>query len=234
MANTTIKRFALRAGGKIFKTIFPPEKIPFATADAKTLFPGLYQQDIQLGRLQWNWGDLPNEKGLIFLACLAKQGHSPIVEFGTLRGRTTYNLAVNSPGEVYTVDLGSDSNEGVDVDVNVEKRGYPSHKTGELYLTAPESVKSRIHQIIGDSTKLDLSHLYGKAGIVIVDGGHSYEVCKSDSEKALRLVKKGGVIIWDDYGDYWPGVKQALNELSLKVRLRHLPHENLVVHVAES
>ena len=39
-------------------------------------------------------------------------------------------------------------------------------------------------------------------GMVIVDGGHSYEVAKSDTQNALRLVRNGGIIVWDDYGDF--------------------------------
>ena len=66
---------------------------------------------------------------------------------------------------------------------------------------------------------MDLSSLYGSAGMVLVDGGHSYEVCKRDSETALRLARKGGVIVWDDYGSYWPGVKRAIDELTSTIKL---------------
>ena len=60
--------------------------------------------------------------------------------------------------------------------------------------------------------------MFGTVGLVFVDGGHSYGVCKSDSEKALSLVRKGGVVVWDDYGTYWPGVKKVLDELSTSAR----------------
>lgn len=204
------------------------------TADASSLFPVLYEQEIALGKLGWKWGDLPNEKELIFLCSLARCGYTPIVEFGTFRGRTTYNLALNSDREIVTVDIGDSIGQAVDIDANIEGHEYAQYKTGEIFLAAAESIRGKIQSIIGDSTKLDLSHLYGRAGIIIVDGGHSYEVCKSDSDKALALVRKNGVIVWDDYGSYWPGVKKAVDELSSTIELYYLPKENVVVHIARN
>ena len=69
-------------------------------------------------------------------------------------------------------------------------------------------MKDRIELIIGDSRDVDLSRFYGQMRMVIVDGGHSYEVAKSDTVHALRMIGPDGVIIWDDYSDYWPGVKE--------------------------
>lgn len=63
-------------------------------------------------------------------------------------------------------------------------------------------MKDRVELFIGDSRNLGLSPLYAKIGMVIVDGGHSYQVAKADTQNALRLVQPSGVIIWDDYGPY--------------------------------
>lgn len=78
---------------------------------------------------------------------------------------------------------------------------------GEIPVTRS---RDRIELIVGYLKTPDLSYLYGTVGMVIVDGGHSYEVCKSDTQKALKLVKPGGVIVWDEYGSYWPGVKRVV------------------------
>lgn len=232
MFKETIKNSIVLVGRLFFRVFFPPQQIPFASIEADKLFPDLYDHEITLGKLTRKWGDLTMERSLIFLCSLAKRDHSPIVEFGTFRGRTTYNLALNSLGEITTVDIGHVLGKAIDVKVNIEQHEYASHTTGELFLSAPPEIRNKIKQMRGDSTKLDYSHLYGKVGMVIVDGGHSYEVCKSDSEQALRMVKPGGVIIWDDYGAFWPGVVKALDELSPTVKLYFLPYENLVVHIA--
>lgn len=226
--NGIIYRFSRR----MFRSLFRPEQIPFARGEVEKLFPGIYDREITLGRLTPKYGDLHSEKELIFFCALARAGYAPIVEFGTFRGRTTYNLALNSECRITTIDLGAEIGRSVDANVNAEGQSYAEHTTGELFLNAPKVIRNRIDQVIGDSTKVDLSHLYGKIGMVIVDGGHSYEVCKSDSEKALQLVQKGGLILWDDYTSYWPGVKKALDELSRSVQLHYLPNEGVVVHIA--
>lgn len=210
-----------------------PEKIPFETLHTtQQLFPGIYDQSITLGKFEHKYGDSLNGNGLIFLCALAKMGYSPIVEFGTFRGRSTYNLAQNSKGEITTIDVGDSIGPSVDINANIEHRDYPQFITGELFLNAPDNIRNKINLIIADSTKLDLSHLYNTIEMVIVDGGHSYEVCKSDSLKALKLIKEGGVIIWDDYGAYWPGVRKALDELSSFIKLYYLPREGIVLHIA--
>jgi hypothetical protein len=31
-------------------------------------------------------------------------------------------------------------------------------------------------------------------------------------ENAVRPVRNDGIIVWDNYGDFWPGAKRAVNE----------------------
>ncbi len=227
--------FTIRAFGTIerfCRGFFHAEKVPFETADPMDLFPDLYGREIALGNLQFKWGDLPNERALIFLCMLARAEYAPIVEFGTFRGRTTYNLALNSHCKIVTIDIGESIGETIDSNANAEIHAYAKYKTGELFLDASDRIRDKIELLIGDSTKLDLSHLHNKTGLILVDGGHSYEVCLSDSNEALRLVKKGGVIVWDDYSSFWPGVKKALNELSSSIKLYYLENLNVVIHIA--
>ena len=58
----------------------------------------------------------------------------------------------------------------------------------------------------------------------MIDGGHGYNVVKSDTENALRMINRDrGVIIWHDAVDY--GVGEYLPELDpshLNYR-RHCP-----------
>ena len=64
---------------------------------------------------------------------------------------------------------------------------------------------------------------------IYVDGDHSYEGCLRDLNNALSKVKKGGMILGDDYGHAgarWqkPGVTKAVNEFCLEndfIPIRH-------------
>jgi hypothetical protein len=53
-------------------------------------------------------------------------------------------------------------------------------------------------------------------------------------QRALRaeLVRTGGVIVWEDYGSYWPEVKQILDGLADHVKLYSLCRDGLVVYIA--
>jgi hypothetical protein len=213
--------------------LFYPERIPFDTIVSSQLFPDLYQQHITLGNLDLKWGDIYNDRSIIFMCALARRGYTPIVEFGTFRGRTTYNLALNSKEKIYTVDIGSTIGRTIDTAVHVKGQEYDQYIAGELFLQAQPSIRDKINLIIGDSTKCDLSFLRGTVGMIFIDGGHSYNVCKSDTYKALELVRKGGILIWDDYGSDWPEVRKFLNELSFNHKLYYLSHERLVIHITE-
>ena len=146
---------------------------------------------------------------------------------GTFDGRTTRNLALNLPeGQIVTVD----ANVAADVS-NVERRAYGAFVPGEAFLDAESFVRERIVFLQSDSRQVDLSAWYGRAGLVIVDGGHDAAVCANDTALALRLIRPGGVIAWDDYTPYWPGVKKTLDDLSRRLPLTHYPRLGLVIHV---
>lgn len=191
--------------------------VPMRSLD--DLFPGLDRLPVRLRQFDPVWGDSGNPETVEFLCRLASSGLRPVVEIGTFRGRTTYQLALNCPGPVYTIDIAQPLPG--ERDQNIEKQAYPIYTPGELFASAPPDVREKIVQLIGDSRSLDLSHLRATVGLVYVDAGHSYEACLSDSQLAFSLLRPGGVIVWDDYGEYWPGVVRAIDELA-RSRPMHL------------
>lgn len=67
---------------------------------------------------------------------------------------------------------------------------------------------------LGDSISDDLD-----INVVFIDGNHSYDFCKHDSELALKLIGQGtGYIIFDDLQVY--DVKRAFNEFQEKYKER--------------
>lgn len=61
--------------------------------------------------------------------------------------------------------------------------------------------KNSIKRLEADSTKFDFSCINEKFDLIFIDGNHSYESVKSDTNNAFNyLVKAGGYIVWHDYG----------------------------------
>jgi len=77
--------------------------------------------------------------------------------------------------------------------------------------------KDNVHLYKGFSDtellKVDLSAI----DMIFLDGGHSYETVSSDLSLILKKIKKGKVIICDDYDQTTYGVKKAVDELKDQV-----------------
>ena len=137
-----------------------------------------------------------------------------IFEIGTFDGRTALNLAANAPetATVLTLDLPAAAWNSTALplapgeDLLVKKES-----SGERFRTSPWGRK--IRQLHGDSASFDFSPWHGGADFVFIDGSHSLEYVRNDTEKALALLRDGhGVIVWHDYGQM-PGVTTHLNDL---------------------
>lgn len=174
---------------------------------ADQVFPDIFERTIRLSRLGWRFGHITSLDTLVFLCCLARAGYTDIFEFGTFTGRTTFNLAMNASGTIYTCDSGIDDDRAA----NAFDEPYQPYVIGEAFQSM--LIATRIRQLLGDSRVLDFSHLEKSMGLVFIDGGHSYDVVKSDSVNAFKMLRPGGVIVWDDYNVDWPGAMQAIDEL---------------------
>lgn len=141
-----------------------------------------------------------------------------IFEIGTYRGRSALNFAVNSPAdcEIYTLDLPSDEREDLTAGMHpADRRLARRGDTGADYREFP--VSEKITQLYADSLTFDFSPYEGAMDLVYVDGAHHYDAVRSDTENALRMVRPGGVIMWDDfghYGDYFDVTRAVLDTVN--------------------
>lgn len=100
-----------------------------------------------------------------------------IFEFGTWTGLSAVELTRHTQAIVYTID----------------------HKI-YLHPLGIEGVKEEnLIKIIADSMKFDFTPYKEYFDMVFIDGGHSYNVVKSDTENGFMILKKGGIIAWHDY-----------------------------------
>lgn len=172
------------------------------------------------------------------LAVLARQA-TTMFEFGTATGRTAYLWARNAPDWacVYTLTLppdGVDTYAGSDED-DVEDERIARFESGSTtFVYSGTDAAERIVQLFGDSKALDERPYAGRCDLVFVDGSHAYSYTLSDSEKALRMVRPGGLVLWHDYagGPYARGTFRALNELALRLPLVHIAGTTLVAYRA--
>jgi len=170
------------------------------------------------------------------LAVLARRAML-MFEFGTCTGKTAYLWARNSPPDARVVtltlapeDVASYQRESTDDASDVKFALSESSHTEFLYSGSP--VSSKVEQRFGDSKTFDVAPWEGRCDLVFVDGSHAYSYVVSDSEKALRLVAPGGLVLWHDYAGprHAPGVYRALNELSGRLPLVRIEGTTLVAY----
>lgn len=168
------------------------------------------------------------------LAVMAK-GARNLFEFGTCTGRTAYLWARNCApdGRVTTLTLapwqvGEYRKDGADHASDTEAAITESRFARFLY--SGSEVESRITQLFGDSKAFDETSFVDQCDLVFVDGSHAYSYVRSDSAKALRMIKPGCVVLWHDYTPRVRGVYQGLNELVRELPLVHLAGTTLVAY----
>jgi predicted O-methyltransferase YrrM len=150
-----------------------------------------------------------------------------IFEFGTFMGLTTANLAANVPpgSVVYTLDIPVDRPKLETAPL--DQKFMLGHKAGEFYKASPHC--SNVRQVWSDSADFDESPLAQQIDLVFIDGSHSYEYVRNDTEKALRMLRGGGTLLWHDYSHAWPGVVRFLHERADELHIKHIEGTMLAI-----
>jgi len=169
------------------------------------------------------------------LAVLAKRART-MFEFGTCTGKTAYLWAVNSPEDARVVTLtlppqGRGSYARTAEDSAHDTDAALAESVFERFVYTGTKAEPKIEQLFADSKAFDTSAWRGRCDVVFVDGSHAYSYVKSDSEKAIELVKPGGLVLWHDYlgPKHSPGVYRALNELAERLPLKRIAGTSFVV-----
>jgi Methyltransferase domain len=138
---------------------------------------------------------------LIALCLIAKLTRPNVIfEIGTLRGSSALHFAMSSPSaKIYTLDLPSSVRPSLRTTI-MDDTHVGHHEGVKSYYFSGREEQERIHALFGDSSTFDFSRFVGQVDLFFVDGAHSYEYVRNDTEKALQCVRPGGVIAWHDYG----------------------------------
>jgi len=207
------------------------------TAEIGDLFPGVADNlPLQASSHLFTYGResmpllLPHE--MLVLAAIARvRSPKRIVEFGTAQGKSTYILAANSAPdtEVITVDLDPAYHEDY-----TAKCLRGDDAVGGCYKASPFA--ERVRQVFRhpyEAMPAALADVAGSVDLVLVDGDHSYDGIRADTETALQIAAPSAVFLWHDFylipetlgrGPERQGVFQYLNDLAQTggIVLRHL------------
>ncbi len=172
-------------------------------------------------------------KDVLYLALICRVLRPRTVfEIGTLYGYTALLFALNSPpdADVYTLDLPPDAGFALRTTI-IDVRIAAAHHKAERLLFHGHPLESRIKSLQADSARFDFTPWQAKVDLFFIDGSHSYDYVRSDTERALLCCRPGSVIIWHDYGKWGVnGVSKYLHELSRRYpQLCRLPGSSLAM-----
>ena len=127
-----------------------------------------------------------------------------IFEFGTCSGKTSYLMALNSDQDsiIYTTTLKPQDTEKYnkkDGDSKVAQKNIINESIYDKFLFSGEPEEKKIKVIFTDSLLFDEKKFHNKIDLIFIDGGHTFSVVKNDTEKAFKMIKTKGIILWHDY-----------------------------------
>ena len=158
-------------------------------------------------------GILPFHQAVALLAVAVEERPKIVLEIGTFMGNTTKHLAINLPDSIiHSVDLPEDYAPERDKITQLKKDDFhliTNRRVGREYRNTP--YEARIRQHFVDTAVWDFNEAAG-ATLFFIDGSHSYDYCKNDSERCYQLCGGKGVFLWHDCDEMHPGVVEVLCE----------------------
>ena len=158
-----------------------------------------------------------------------------IFEFGTCSGKTTTLMALNSPDDSKIITLTLDSNQAKNLsldkqDNKVSIRNIINESNYNKFIFSGKDYEKKISVMFMDSRELKIDEYLNKFDLIFIDGGHTYSIVENDSNKAFKMVKPRGIILWHDYV---PGktsdkdVVKYLNNISKDKKIFHIENTSL-------
>lgn len=159
-------------------------------------------------------GSLPWDDIVSLLAVLVDRAPKAVLEIGTFHGHTTRLMALNLPSStIHTVDLPTSFRIETD-DSPLKKDDLHliiKRKVGDEYRS--DLSTSNIVQHHGDTASWDFRNAQG-ATLFFIDGSHTYEYVRNDTQKALAAQRGEKVtLIWHDCDESHPGIVRWLREM---------------------
>jgi predicted O-methyltransferase YrrM len=155
-----------------------------------------------------NWRDLPHEylatgELEVIIALVRSAQHRVVVEIGLAAGRTAKAILRELPDVQRYIGIDTDPNYRTKIAAQWAERPL---SPGYLALEDP-----RFDRWLLPRGSLDLTiEDFPPIDVVFIDGDHSHDVVRHDTDLARAIVEPGGVIIWHDYMNHGVEVSRVL------------------------
>lgn len=204
----------------ICNTLYPELKAPSQIKEIflTELFEGIANILTPVGAVHEETG-YENQVDMLYVAAIAKYLQAKnIFEFGTYLGQTTYHLTFASADvSVTTLDLPPEGNP--------QAGQYLGH-----YFKNSDK-EAFIQQILCNSYQFDPAPFKNQMDFIFVDGDHSFDGVKNDTEKAFEMLAPGGIIVWHDYAPKHPDIVKFFAEFTQERPLFHIKKTCLLVYL---
>lgn len=126
---------------------------------------------------------------LQLLVCLASRNKvKSYFEIGTWRGESVFNVA-KILDDCTTLNLS---------EKEMKELGWSSKYAEQHAILSKKNPK--ILHLYGNTKTFDFEGLNKKYDLIFIDGDHTYEMVKSDTEKVFKnLVHENSIVVWHDY-----------------------------------
>lgn len=194
-------------------------------ADVRSI-PTVDLLDVCPGTQRWTLQSFPSVGASVSpmeCAALAALSHlvgaKRIFEFGTYKGVSTTQLALNvsAGGMVFTLDLPEDHPAYSLPIPKPEERQIAAE--GGKGILIPRDLLDRITFLRSDSAIFDEAPYLDSIDLVFVDGAHSYEYVKNDTERGWKMLRSGGVLAWHDCNAQHRDVVRYIKECGFGAKL---------------
>ncbi|MEO6568282.1 MAG: class I SAM-dependent methyltransferase [Opitutaceae bacterium] len=205
-----------RACRKTFDTLSSVESDLLAAIPEIPLQSALSGREVEFQLPIKNYVDgmLPSEHALALVSILVAEQPAAVLEIGTYMGHTSKLMACNLPSaEIHTVDLPLDASSVPDPSSVLARDDFHlvgARVVGREFKGHP--CANRIIQHYGDTAHWNFAEA-GSPSFFFIDGCHTYDYVKNDSEKCLALcASRPATFLWHDCDENHPGILQFLQE----------------------
>jgi predicted O-methyltransferase YrrM len=154
----------------------------------------LLAKDKQIDRVQLRASPRGNASGstaeMVALSSMtAAMKPKQILEFGTFDGASAWHLLNNASSDCSLTTIDLPAGKKVEGSSDVIFQGEAGSRE---YL--PDDPRVRLVEVDSRHWEPDVANV----DLCFIDAGHSYECVKSDTEKAFKIMRPGGLVVWHD------------------------------------